>query len=108
MKYLYAILLMAVLPLVVFSQTKEKKKPIQISGLVMTADSIPQFMPYVNIKITPTKDGVTKEQKSELIEGVAKVLKDVLGKPESLTTVIIDEIDLENWGSAGKQVTQAV
>jgi len=65
-------------------------------------------MPYVNIKITPTKDGVTKEQKAELIEGVAKVLKDVLGKPESYTTVVIDEVALENWGSGGKQVTSHV
>jgi len=65
-------------------------------------------MPYVNIKITPTPDGVTAEQKSAVIEGVAKVLKDVLGKPEEYTTVVIDEIALENWGSAGKQVTRAV
>jgi 4-oxalocrotonate tautomerase len=65
-------------------------------------------MPYVNIKITPSKVAVTKEQKSELIEGVAELLFNVLGKPHSSTTVIIDEVPLENWGSAGKQVTKMV
>ncbi|MFC0117641.1 tautomerase family protein [Pseudoalteromonas xiamenensis] len=65
-------------------------------------------MPYVNIKVTPTPTGITREQKAELIEGVAKVLKDVLGKPESLTTVVIDEVALDNWGSGGKQVQKPV
>ncbi|MCG9760813.1 MULTISPECIES: tautomerase family protein [Pseudoalteromonas] len=65
-------------------------------------------MPYVNIKITPTESGVTKQQKSDLIEGVAGVLRDVLGKPESYTTVVIDEVAIENWGSGGKQVTKLV
>jgi 4-oxalocrotonate tautomerase len=34
-------------------------------------------MPYVNIKIT--KEGATKEQKAELIEGVTNLLVSVLG-----------------------------
>ncbi len=59
MKYLYAILVIAAMPLMVFSQTQKKKKPIQISGLVMTADSVPQFMPYVNIVVKKRGMGTT-------------------------------------------------
>ena len=35
-------------------------------------------MPYVNIKITD--EGVTKEQKHQLIQGATQLLVDVLGK----------------------------
>lgn len=61
-------------------------------------------MPYVNVKITPTAKGVTKEEKAAIIEKMAQVLHDVLGKPIESTTVIIDEVPLDNWGSKGKQV----
>lgn len=61
-------------------------------------------MPYVNIKIT--RDGVTAEKKAELIAGVTKLLADVLGKNPATTTVIIDEIDTDNWGLGGETVTE--
>ncbi|MES9940194.1 MAG: 4-oxalocrotonate tautomerase family protein [Candidatus Thiodiazotropha sp. 6PLUC2] len=61
-------------------------------------------MPYVNIKIT--KEGVTKEQKQQLIDGATQLLKDVLGKNPATTFVIIDEVDTDNWGIAGEQVTE--
>jgi 4-oxalocrotonate tautomerase len=60
-------------------------------------------MPYVNIKVT--KEGVTPEQKSELIRGVTKLLVDVLGKNPQTTVVVIDEIDADNWGIGGESVT---
>ncbi|WP_444660220.1 2-hydroxymuconate tautomerase family protein [Flavobacterium columnare] len=60
-------------------------------------------MPYVNIKIT--KDGVTPEQKAQLIEGVTTLLQKVLNKNLATTFVIIDEIETDNWGIAGEQVT---
>jgi 4-oxalocrotonate tautomerase len=60
-------------------------------------------MPYVNIKIT--RDGVSAEKKAELIAGVTKLLADVLGKNPATTTVIIDEIDTDNWGLGGETVT---
>lgn len=59
MKYMYAIVLTAALPLLTFSQTPKKKNPIQISGLVMTSDSVPQFMPYVNIVVKKRGMGTT-------------------------------------------------
>lgn len=61
-------------------------------------------MPYINIKVT--RDGVTKNQKKQLIEGVTNILKDVLGKNPETTIVIIDEVNMDNWGIAGIQVAE--
>lgn len=61
-------------------------------------------MPYVNIKIT--KEGATKEQKAKLIEGATNLLQEVLGKNPATTVVVIDEVDTDNWGIAGQQVTE--
>lgn len=61
-------------------------------------------MPYVNIKIT--REGVTKEQKAALIAGVTQLLVDVLGKNPNTTVVVIDEVDTDNWGVAGEQITE--
>lgn len=60
-------------------------------------------MPYVNIKIT--RDGVTAEQKADLIAGVTKLLQDQLGKNPATTVVVIDEVDTDNWGIGGESVT---
>ena len=61
-------------------------------------------MPYVNIKVT--KEDVTSKQKSELIKGVTELLQNVLNKNHTTTVVVIDEVDTDNWGIAGEQVTQ--
>ena len=60
-------------------------------------------MPYVNIKIT--KEGTSPEKKAELISGATKLLQDVLGKNPATTVVIIDEVDTDNWGIGGEQVS---
>ncbi len=60
-------------------------------------------MPYVNIKIT--NEGVTSEQKKQLIEGATNLLKEVLGKNPQTTVVVIDEVETDNWGIGGEQVT---
>lgn len=56
-------------------------------------------MPYVNIKVT--REGVTDAQKAALIKGVTDLLSQVLNKPSVLTHVVIDEIELANWGVGG-------
>lgn len=61
-------------------------------------------MPYVNIKVT--NEGVTKEQKQALIKGATQLLVDVLGKNPKTTVVVIDEVETDNWGIAGEQVTE--
>ncbi|MBN3042099.1 4-oxalocrotonate tautomerase family protein [Pectobacterium brasiliense] len=61
-------------------------------------------MPYVNIKIT--NEGVTAEQKRQLIEGVTQLLVDVLNKNPKTTVVVIDEVNTDNWGIGGVPVTE--
>jgi 4-oxalocrotonate tautomerase len=48
--------------------------------------------------------GATAEQKKQLIDGVTKLLQDVLNKDPATTFVIIDEVPLDNWGISGKSV----
>lgn len=44
---------------------------------------------------------MTAAQKAALIKGATDLLKDVLDKDPNLTFVIIQEVDLENWGAGG-------
>ncbi len=60
-------------------------------------------MPFVNIKIT--KEGASAEQKARLIQGVTQLLVDVLGKNPLTTVVVIEEVDLDNWGIGGESIT---
>ncbi len=59
-------------------------------------------MPYVNIKIT--REGVTAEQKARLIKGATDLLVEVLGKNPATTVVVIDEVEMDNWGIGGETV----
>ena len=61
-------------------------------------------MPYVNIKIT--RGGVTSEHKSALIAGVTELLVRVLDKDPASTMIVIDEVDTDNWGLSGQQVSK--
>lgn len=61
-------------------------------------------MPYINIKITD--DGVTAEQKAELIKGATELLQRVLNKNPETTVVVIEEISTDNWGIGGRSVTE--
>lgn len=60
-------------------------------------------MPFVKIELT--REGVTREQKQQLIKGVTDLLTHVLNKDMHLTHVAIQEVDLDNWGYAGEQVS---
>jgi len=60
-------------------------------------------MPYIKIELT--REGVTREQKKSLIKGVTDLMTQVLNKDPHLTHVVIDEVDLDNWGYAGEQVS---
>ena len=61
-------------------------------------------MPYVNIKVT--REGVTPDQKAELISGVTDLLVRVLDKSPASTFVVIDEVALEDWGIGGLPVEE--
>lgn len=60
-------------------------------------------MPFVQIDLTP--DGLTKETKQALILGISQLLQDLLNKDPALTHVIIREVNTDNWGLAGEQVS---
>lgn len=60
-------------------------------------------MPYVKIELT--REGVTRKQKQTLIASVTKLMTEVLGKDPQLTHVVIQEIDLDDWGHAGDQLS---
>jgi 4-oxalocrotonate tautomerase len=58
-------------------------------------------MPFVNVRITPTPDGVTREQKARVIKEITETLERVLDKQPELTHIVIEEVDVDNWGYAG-------
>jgi 4-oxalocrotonate tautomerase len=61
-------------------------------------------MPIVTIQIT--REGATPEQKAALIKGATDLLADVLNKPPALTFVVIQEVELEDWGVGGLPVAE--
>ena len=68
-------------------------------------------MPIVNIKVTREGSGagrtaVTAEEKAALIKGASQLLLDVLHKPLDSTFVVIEEVELENFGWGGLPVPE--
>jgi 4-oxalocrotonate tautomerase len=59
-------------------------------------------MPIVTIQIT--REGTTPEQKAALIKGATDLLVDVLNKTPGLTFVVIQEVEMEDWGVGGLPV----
>jgi 4-oxalocrotonate tautomerase len=68
-------------------------------------------MPIVTIQVTreATRTGVesvTATEKAALIRGASELLLNVLNKPLESTFVIIEEVDMDNWGLGGLPVAQ--
>ncbi len=68
-------------------------------------------MPIVNIQVTregttPEHSAVTSEEKNRLIKGVSELLLEVLNKPLDSTFVVIEEVELDNWGRGGLSVRE--
>ncbi|MDR5760294.1 4-oxalocrotonate tautomerase family protein [Caballeronia sp. LZ035] len=66
-------------------------------------------MPIVTIQVTregntPGTTAVTADEKARLIQGVSQLLLDVLNKPLDATFVVIEEVDMDNWGVGGLPV----
>jgi 4-oxalocrotonate tautomerase len=61
-------------------------------------------MPYVNVKIT--KDGVTVQQKAQVVKEITDTLQRVLGKRPEHIHIVIDEVETENWGFAGQLTSE--
>ena len=62
-------------------------------------------MPYVHVRITREGD-TSPERKAEVIQGMTEVLERVLGKNPSSTFVVIEEVELEDWGIGGMPVEE--
>ncbi|MGO4172809.1 tautomerase family protein [Bosea sp. TAF32] len=68
-------------------------------------------MPIVTIQVTregsgPGRTSVTAEEKARLIASDSQLLFDVLNKPLDSTFVVIEEVDLDNWGWGGLPVPE--
>ena len=61
-------------------------------------------MPYINIKVTDEQ--VTREQKQQLIAGATRLVVEILNKNPETTHVVIEEINVDNWGVRGKQYSE--
>jgi len=68
-------------------------------------------MPIVTVQVTregtePGTDRITALQKAAIHKGMSQVLLDVLGKPLDWTWVIIQEVELDDWGWGGMPVAE--
>jgi len=68
-------------------------------------------MPIVTIKITrqgttPGHTATTAEEKAALIAGASELMLKVLNKPLDSTFVVIEEVELDNWGVGGVPVQE--
>ncbi|HBX9991824.1 TPA: 4-oxalocrotonate tautomerase family protein [Klebsiella variicola] len=61
-------------------------------------------MPFVSVRIT--REGNTPEQKAKVIKEITDTLQRVLGKKPELTHIVIEEVDMDNWGVAGKTASE--
>jgi len=60
-------------------------------------------MPYVNVRMLK---GRTKEQKKELVTAITDALADICGARREGTTVVIDEVERENWAVGGELMSE--
>jgi 4-oxalocrotonate tautomerase len=68
-------------------------------------------MPIVTIQVTregttPERNSVSAEEKAALIKGASELLLKVLNKPLESTFVVIEEVDIDNWGWGGLPVLE--
>lgn len=61
-------------------------------------------MPFISVRIT--RDGVTREQKAQVIKEITETMERVLNKDPKLTHIVIEEVDTDNWGYAGMTTTE--
>ena len=55
-------------------------------------------MPYVNLQITK---GATREQKATIVREFTETLVRVLGKKPDHIHIVIENVELEDWGFGG-------
>jgi 4-oxalocrotonate tautomerase len=55
-------------------------------------------MPYVNVQITK---GATREQKATIVREITDTLVRTLGKKPEHIHIVIQNVELEDWGYSG-------
>ena len=69
-------------------------------------------MPFINIKVL--KGTLSSEKKSEMIKRVSETVAEIEASPSpkdnlvAYTWCVIEEVEFENWGIGGNQVTPEV
>lgn len=63
-------------------------------------------MPYINVKITKERGGLSREQEAKLVKDLPDVLVAVLGRGEKTTVVTIDEISTDDYAIGGQLVSE--
>ncbi len=63
-------------------------------------------MPVINVKMTKENGGATSEQKEQLIRKLTNAFVEVMGRGEKTTVVIIEEVETDNYGIGGEQITE--
>lgn len=69
-------------------------------------------MPFINIRVL--KGTLSNEKKAEMIKRVSETVAEIEASPSpkdnlvAYTWCVIEEIDFENWGIGGNQVTPEV
>jgi len=56
-------------------------------------------MPILRVE---TWSGISKEKKKDFVESLTRETMRIIGCAPEAVTVIIDEVDKENWGAAGE------
>ncbi len=93
------------------SNVRQRNNPPWKTGAVEAAFQAPsrsqslQDMPLITIKLAQREQPTPKEQKAELIARVTEVMVDVLGKRAADVTVLIEELNPDNWGQGGLSAT---
>jgi 4-oxalocrotonate tautomerase len=62
-------------------------------------------MPLVTIHLARRDPPASVEQKQALMAGATRLLVETLGKRAEDVTVLIEEIDPDNWGQGGVSAT---
>jgi len=66
-------------------------------------------MPFINIKVL--KGALSNEQKADMIKRVSETVAEIEASPHPKdnlvphTWCVIDEVEFENWGFGGNQIT---
>jgi len=63
-------------------------------------------MPVVTVQLARRDPPTPPHQKAELIAGITELLVRTLGKRAADVTVLIEELDADNWGQGGLTATE--